>query len=190
MSEPSPLIEHLEAYLGRIESGWKPHDWADPAIQVAEFRHGQVPGVTVIGTVGLSSFGMASPVSRKEIRQELFVMVRDGQLESGLSAALDQVARECVRTDTPVLRGQVIRKQSQLLRRGDFVALYATLPIYYPSSFWTLRPAADDEIVFCWLLPIKDKEASYVHQHGWSTFEEILDKARFDVFDLNRPSLV
>jgi hypothetical protein len=190
LTDPSPLIEHLELYFGRIESGWKPREWTDPAIQVVEFRGGRVPGVTVVSTLGLSSFAMTSALSEKKIRQELFVMVRGEQLDPRLPAALDQVARERVRTDKPVLRGEVIQKQDHLLQKGDFVALYATLPIYYPNVFWTFHANDEGDVVFCWLLPIKDKERSYIQQHGWSAFEEILDKATVNLFDLGRPSLL
>ncbi len=188
-AKPSSLIEHLELYLGRIESGWKPPEWTDPAIQVVECRFGKIPGVTVFSTVGLSSFALASQVSGKKIRQELFVMVRDEQLDSRLPAALDQVARECARGDKPVLRGEVLGKRGRLLDKGDFIGFYVTLPIYYPNAFWTFN-AKEGQIVFCWLLPIKSKEQSYIQQHGWSAFEELLDKAEVDLFDLDRPSLL
>jgi hypothetical protein len=130
-----PLIDHLESSFGRIESGWNSEELADPAIQIVEFRGGRIDGVTVITTLGLSSFRLQSPVSKKQIRQELFIMVKDGQLDAKVPAILDQVAREAVRTDKPVLRGEVVQKHDSLLRGRDFVARYATLPIYYPTAF-------------------------------------------------------
>ena len=107
-TELESLIDHLEANFGRIESGWNSQEPADPAIQVVECRNGRIGGVTAISTLGLSSFALQSPVSKKQIRQELFVMLKDGQLDPRLLAILDQVARESVRTDRPVLRGEVI----------------------------------------------------------------------------------
>jgi hypothetical protein len=44
--------------------------------------------------------------------------------------------------------------------------------------------------VFGWLLPIERGEQLYVRRNGWSAFEELLDKAKFDLFDLDRPSLL
>src|SRR5579864_2951747 len=185
-TEPAPLIEHLESNLGRIESGWNSEERADPAIQVVEFRGGKIAGVTVICTLGLSSFALESSVTKKQIRQELFIMVKDGQLDSRLLAILDHIARESVRTDRPLLRGEVVEKQNPVLRERNFVALYATLPVYYPDSFWTLQDEDQGDVAFGWLLPIKRKEESYVRQNGWPAFEELLDKAKFDLFD--RPS--
>jgi hypothetical protein len=189
-TEPAPLIEHLESNLGRIESGWNSEERADPAIQVVEFRGGKIAGVTVICTLGLSSFVLESSVTKKQIRQELFIMVKDGQLDSRLPAILDHIARESVRTDRPLLRGEVVEKQNPVLRERNFVALYATLPVYYPDSFWTLQDEDQGDVAFGWLLPIKRKEESYVRQNGWPAFEELLDKAKFDLFDLDRPSLL
>jgi hypothetical protein len=189
-TETSPLIEHLEIYFGKIESGWNPSEWTDPAIQVVEFRHGKIPDVTIVSTLGLSSFALRSTVSMKQIRQELFLMVKNGQLDPKLPAILDQIAREKVRTDTPLLRGEVIQKEGLLLEAGQFAALYVTLPVYYPNSFWSFHDEDMGDVAFCWILPIKDEERRYIDKNGWAAFEELLDKANFDLFDLNRPSLL
>lgn len=188
--ETPPLVAHLEAKFGRIECGWNPDHWADSAIQVVEFRNGIIPGVTVLSTVGLSNFDLQSSVSDKRIRQELFVMFKDGQFNRTFPPKLDQVARESARSDTPVLRGEVIYKKGALLEEQDFVALYATLPIYYPDSFWSFHDEERGDIALGWLLPIKANEQLYIRKNGWSAFEEFLDGAKFDLFDLNRPSLL
>src|SRR5579864_5337568 len=90
-------------------------EWVDPAIQVVEFRGGTISGVTILSTLGLSEFSLHSPVSGKEIRQELFLIVKDGQMNAKLAGILDQVAREHVRNDLPVLRGNVISKPGLIL---------------------------------------------------------------------------
>jgi hypothetical protein len=107
-------------------------------------------------------------------------MVKDAQVDPRLLPILDQVAREHARTDTPVLRGDLISKQGSLLDSGNFVALYATVPVYYPDSFWTFHDEDYGNVVLCWLLPIKREEQAYVSQNGWSAFEERLNRAKFD----------
>jgi hypothetical protein len=66
----------------------------------------------------------------------LFLLAKDGQLDSRLPAILDQVARESVRkrNDRPVLLGEVIQKENPVLAEKEFLAFYATLPVYYPSK--------------------------------------------------------
>lgn len=191
MSDPPPLVEHLELYFGTIETGWKPEEWTDSSIQIVEFRNGKIPGVTVLSTLGLSSFPLQSSVSEKLIRQELFVMLKkDEQPQPRLAAILDQVARERVGSNLPVLRGDVVVKEGLLLTKGDFVGFYATLPIYYPESFWTFNDEHNGAVIFGWLIPIKKEEWLYIRQNGWSAFEESLDTAKFDLFDLDRASIL
>lgn len=188
-TEHTNLIEHLESGFGRIESGWTGSESSDSAIQVVEFRGDRVPAVTVLSTLGLSSFAMRSPVSQKLIRQELFIMTKKDQFDPRLPAILDQVARERARTDAPVLRGDVITKENPVLPNRDFIGLYATLPIYYPRSFWSFRDDELGDVVLCWLLPIRRVEQMYITRNGWSAFENLMDQANWDLFDLERPTL-
>ena len=89
-SNTSPLIEHLENQFGTIVGSW----CADAtqyhsSIQIVEFRRGTVNRVTILSTLGLSRV----PFGTNGTRQELFLMMKDGQLDAGLAAILDQVAR-------------------------------------------------------------------------------------------------
>lgn len=183
------LIEHLESQFGEIESGWTPPEWVDPAIQIVKFRTGKIPSVTVLSTLGLSGFPLQSPVSAKQVRQELFVMVKEAHFDERLPPILDQVARQAARTNTAILRGDLIKKEGPIFLNRKFVALYATLPIYYPESFWSLNDKEQGNVVLCWLLPVKEEEVLYIQKNGWSGFEALLDAAQFDLFDLDRPTL-
>lgn len=183
------LVQHLESQFGRIERGWAAPEYSDSAIQIVEFRGGAIPHVTVLSTLGVSSFTLQSP-SGKPIRQELFLMIKPEQLHPTIPAVLDQIARERVRTDDPLLRGSAVQKQGRLFGSDDITALYCTLPIYYPSDYWTFCDGSDPGIVLCWLLPITLAEFKFVQAHGWQRFEGLLDKATFDLFDLARPSVV
>jgi hypothetical protein len=50
-----------------------------------------------------------------------------------------------------------IKGPGTLFHERDFVALYSTLPIYYPNEMWTRR-SENVELVLCWLLPITEAE--------------------------------
>jgi len=185
-SNTSPLIEHLESQFGTIVGSWCSDDTQyHSSIQIVEFRRGTVNRVTILRTLGLSHV----PIGTNGTRQELFLMIKDGQLDAGLPAILDQVARERVRSEKAVPRGEVISKPGVLPGKGEFVALYAIHPVYYPDSFLTLRDK-EGEILICWLLPIKHEELHYLQRNGWSKFDDLLDHANFDLFDLERPSVV
>jgi Suppressor of fused protein (SUFU) len=193
MEEATPiLIQHMERYFGTIQGGFGPRDrevMEGPKVQVIECRGGSVRDVTVISTLGLSRFELASAVSEKHIRQELFLMVKDGQFSGNMPAVLHQIAHERRENSRAVLRGDAIRKEGTLFDSGDFVALYCTLPIYYPNEMWSCHTNERD-IVLCWLLPIREQEWTFLTQNGWSKFEDLVDSAQCDLFDLNRPSVV
>jgi hypothetical protein len=116
-------------------------------------------------------------------------MAREDQLPDNAAAVLHQVVNHLTRTNRAVLRGLAIKRPGTLFARRDFVALYTTLPIYYPNEMWTCQTEGV-EVVLCWLLPITEQEWKFHSENGWSKFEDLLDKAKFDLFDLNRPSLV
>jgi Suppressor of fused protein (SUFU) len=183
------LIQHMESYFGTIEAGWGLKENTDSAVEIVEFRTGFAAKAAVFSTLGMSSFPIKSADGEKQIRQEIFVMVRPGQRDARLSAVLKQIALERVRESKPVLRGEVIQRPGQIFLQFDFEAFYATLPIYYPKESWTFGEG-DDEVMFCWLLPIRQMEHQFIQMRGWMPFEDKMDDAHFDLFDLDREDLV
>ena len=105
------------------------------------------------------------------------------------AAVLHQIAGHLTRTNRAVLRGHAIKRPGTLFAKPDFVAIYTTVPIYLPNELWTCQTDGAD-VVLCWLLPIMEQEWMFHAENGWSKFEGLLDKAKCDLFDLNRPSLV
>jgi len=116
-------------------------------------------------------------------------MVKNGQPYESTAAVLHQIVNERMHTNRAVLRGEAIRKLGSPFPGKNFAALYNTLPIYYPSEMWTC-PTDEGEVVLCWMLPITAAEWQFLSEKGWSKFESLLDQAPFDLFDLDRPSLL
>src|SRR5579883_582346 len=185
------LIQHIELLFGRIQRGFSvPRDLPEtPGVQYVQCKGGAVRDVTVISTVGLSRFGLVSSRSDKRIRQELFVMLKDGQPCGSTPAVLHQIVEERLRSNRAILRGEAIKKAGVLFPSKNFVALFATLPVYYPTEMWTCQTEQGD-VCLCWMLPITDSEWRFHQDKGWSKFESLLDQARYDLFDLNRHSVI
>jgi hypothetical protein len=181
----------MELCFGTIQGGFKAPRTGEPVdeVQFVECRGGFVQGVSVVSTLGLSRFALVSPNSEKEIRQELFLMAREDQMPDNAAAVLHQVVDHLTRTNRAVLRGHAIKRPGTLFAKRDFVALYTTLPIYLPNEMWTCQTEGV-EVVLCWLLPITEQEWKFHAENGWSKFEDLLDKTKCDLFDLNRPSFV
>lgn len=186
-----PLIQHMEVLFGRIQAGFSlPEDVTPtPGIQYAKYREGTVPNVAVVSTIGLSRFELASSTSNKPIRQELFMMFRDGEAPKNASAVLHQVVIACLRDGRAVLNGEVLRGEGPVFPGTNFVGLFATLPVYYPDEMWVCN-VNDAHVILCWLLPITDQERRFISQNGSSEFEALLDQVQFELFDLNRPGVV
>ena len=184
------IIEHIESEFGKIEHGWASTQDSDNKLQIVECQNGRMPHCAVLCTLGLSNVQLDSAVSGKKIRQELFVMSKVGQLDGKITAALDQISQERIDSKSAILRGDVIHKEGFLSSEGSFAAFYATLPIYFSQELWTIHDNHWGDIVFCWLLPIRKAELGFIKANGWRAFEERLDRAKFDLFDFNRPDLV
>ena len=186
-----PLIQHMELLFGRIQAGFSvPEDLTPtPGVQYAKFREGTVPNATVISTVGLSRFELASSTKDKTIRQELFTMFRDGELPKNAAAVLHQIVIARLDRRAAVLHGEVLRGEGLVFPGTNFVGLFATLPVYYPDEMWVCKEDGAD-VILCWLLPITDQEWRFISQNSASEFEALLDQTQFELFDLNRPSVV
>lgn len=185
------LVQHIELLFGIIQAGFNvPADLPKtPGVQYVTCKGGTVPNVTVLSTLGLSRHELVSSGSGKSVRQELFVMFREGQ-ENGITAGLlHQIAKDTLESNRAILRGDYVRRSGSLISGTNLVALYVTLPIYYPPEMWTC-PTDEGEVVLCWMLPITEAEFRFLREQGWSKFEDRLNDAQFDLFDLHRPSLV
>lgn len=190
MTTPIPVIvERMEAVFGKIEGGWTSIPETDKEVQIVEFRNGRVPHCCVLSTLGLSSVHLDSLVSEKKIRQEIFVMSKADQLDDRIASALDQIARERIKSKSAILRGDVVQKEGSVTEAGDFAAFYATLPIYFPEELWTIHDDRLGDIVLSWLLPIRKTELDFIKGNGWRAFEERADAAKFELFDFSRPDL-
>jgi hypothetical protein len=179
------LLDHLEAYLGRIRAAFPGDDSTPPGVQVVRFGPDQpFAGVTTVSTLGLSHHYLSQPA----VRQELLVHVPEHARPSNLAGVLLQVAAELIHGNRSLRRGDVIGPRGRLFAGTAMTALYAALPVYLPDDF---ADFASDEgpVRLTWLVPITDDEAAYVTNYGWSAFEDALVAEDPDLTDLNRRSL-
>lgn len=186
-----PLIQHLETLFGKVEGAFSlPDDVTPtPGVQYAKCREGRVPRVTVITTIGLHRFELTMSTKDRTIRQELFMMFRDGEVPKNAAAVLHQIVTGHLQHRAAVLRGEVIKGESPLFPDASFVGVFASVPVYYPDEMWVCT-AGGAEVALCWLLPITDHESKFIATNGSAEFEALLDKTQFDLFDLKRPDVV
>ena len=183
----SPLIAHVETYLGVLKSGWKnSRDNVQMPFQVIQTTEGAISGICCYSTIGLSHFDLASSTSEKIIHQELFIAVNDTFNPRNIPSILQGVGQQRLQFNTALLRGQVIGpREGVVIADTIFSALYVAMPAYWPDQFATCKVDARS-IVFAWLVPITATEAKFIDVHGWSAFEDTLCDTHIDMCDLCR----
>lgn len=184
------ILDHLEAYLGPIETGWSPEAFAREAkgLTVARLA-GKLGESKAFATVGLSSHVLTSRASEKRIRQELVFIAQASFGDRNIPALLEQVAQEAVRSHSAYLRGDVIGPRGRLFDAGEMTALYVAIPVYLPNAFASFERDDGETTIVAWLFPITDDEARFVATHGWSAFEDQLEAHDPDLTDPLRESL-
>jgi hypothetical protein len=183
------LVDHFERALGLVHAGWsRDGDGADLPFQIVRFAENSGPNSVGYATLGLSRYPLTSPTSGKSIRQELLFLAPAALESDTVVSLLLQVGSMALDTGRALLRGDVIGPAGEIVPGSEMTALYVTMPVYFPDEFGTYADP-DGDIVVAWMVPISDREAAFVAQHGWEAFEDRLVEADPDLVDIQRPGL-
>lgn len=181
----------LEKYLGEIEYGWsKDSEGKDLSFQVVKYKGGPFPGCVTYSTLGLSREKLISPVSGKQIRHELIFVSYSDFGDQNIPGILQQVAQLAIESKTAYLQGDVIGPYGKMFEGLEMEALYVTLPVYFPESFFVFSGENNIQIVQAWLIPITFKEANFIKKNGWEKFEDLLEELDPDLIDFSRSSII
>ncbi|KGP90300.1 hypothetical protein N780_05985 [Pontibacillus chungwhensis BH030062] len=185
------FINFLENHLGEIECGWsKNEDDEELPFQVVKYGNGPFEGTVTYSTLGLSNFPFVSYMSEKEIHQELIFVADSSIGDINIPSLLQQVGLMIFQKNRALLRGDVIGPYGSLFNNSKLEALYSTMPVYFPDDFHSYSVNEDITIVMTWLIPITSKEALFVEENGWSSFEDKLEDLDPDLIDFNRESII
>lgn len=181
------LIDHLEAHLGPIDRGWR-DETPSGSIQVVRFRSQPVEGASAFVTLGVSRHVLPMETNR-EVRQELLLAAYDRHDSEALAWFLMQCATRLLSEHRALLRGETATFRGKPIIAGvPMTAVYASIPVTFPESFWTYRETSPPTVLV-WLLPLRGEENAYVLSHGWGAFEDLLETNDPDLLDLGRPSI-
>jgi Suppressor of fused protein (SUFU) len=184
------LIQHLESRFGKIVRGWsrtgEREIWP---FQVVEMS-GDFLNVCTFTTIGLSNYGLQSPVSSKVINQEIFFQYRCQFNFNNSASVLHTIGMSVLENKRPLLRGDIIDQFDGIIFEGTlFEAFYTTVPAYYPPEFGSCPLPSSESAVICWLIPITNRERLFIKNNGWRAFEELIERKDPDFFDLGRADL-
>jgi hypothetical protein len=185
------LIEHFEARLGRLASGWSVDSNGEKIpFQVARFEAGRFADTLSFATIGLSSTPLLSTSTGRLLRHEVFCTVKASFGEHNLPGLLQQVGMLAIEKEEAILRGEVIQLSGRLFDDSSMVAFYAALPVYFDDSFAVCRLDSGRQVAIIWLVPVHQAEAHQAHAKGWQSFEDLLVATDPDLFDPYRASVV
>ncbi|WP_431279185.1 suppressor of fused domain protein [Leifsonia poae] len=182
------LDEHFRTHLGRLAgirrfSGTP--EGVDVEFDLLTFEPGH-DGFAPVVTRGLS-LHLLSMGSDATARIELLMLVPESLSELAESRICD-VALDVIRSHRAPGRSQVLDRRGQVFPGSEMCALMSVASVYQASGFFILE-AADERILFPWLMPITAAEAEFVRLNGSDAFEEMLEASDVDMRDPYRQSL-
>lgn len=175
--------EHLELHLGQMDRGWSSSSVS--GVHACLFRDQPVPGAITLTTLGLGNT-ILSMQDGRTVRQELLFAVHAERSPDEFASLLLHLADGIIATGRALLRGEVLALGSKLATDTTAEAVYATMPSVFPDALATLNGTAPPT-VFVWIVPLLPSEVTFVNVSGWSKFEDRLESAQPDLFDISRP---
>lgn len=182
-----PIDKHLERYLGPIARGWADGVGEPADVHVCLFEERPIPGTVTYATLGLSRHVLEMP-RRRKVRQELLLSVARRFAHDDRAKLLAYSAERLLHEHQALLRGQVLPLGHPMAPGSSCSSLYVALPVVFPGGLATCSDTRPPT-VFAWLIPLHADEAALVGRLGWSAFEDQLERADPDLFDLARPSI-
>ena len=183
------LIDHLESWLGPIESGWTRDADGNPTpFPVVLFPNGPRPDSVTFATLGMNRYSFKSRGDGRHVHQELMMSVPDALRHGPIPGMLQTVAGEVQESGIAVTHGDVFGPRGALVSGSTLEALYATTPPF-PEEFATYQER-ERRIEIVWLAPISHDEAHLVWESGAAAFDALIRDRAPDLVDIYRPSIV
>lgn len=180
------LPEHIEKYLGVIDGGWCLKNAGTPEIQVVKISDAPSAGVSTYSTLGLSAEVLSMPRNRT-VQQELLFAAYERFDSNRIASFLLTFSEGLLRRGRALLRGEVIGPQDPIIPGVCLDSLYCTVPAMFNPGVASFQ--GEPPTVFVWLMPINRREADFIRATGWNAFEDALESATIDFWNLERASI-
>ena len=180
------LPEHIEEYLGTIESGWHLKDETGD-IQIVKVSGRPAPGVVTYSTLGMSWATLPMRGDRV-VRQELLFSVYERYPATKIASFLITFCKSVLSRGRALLRGEVVGPHQTIIAGVAADSVYSTVPVMFDPRLATFS-GSEPPTVFVWLIPIMSSEAKFVKLNGWNKFEDMLENNQPDFWDMDRRTL-
>lgn len=188
----SPIIAHMEHYLGPISDGWDTTaQGAQLAFPLARFASTPKADWCVLSTLGLSAYPLKQ-ANMDALRQELLTCWPEEVLDDAVPSHLYALADQLYTNGEALGRGALLPlPQEPLLPSGSdrpWAAWYVTLPFFIPEQAILSRDT-NPPTLLAWLMPVYEEEADFIFQEGAAAFEERMMDKGLELFEWPRQSL-
>jgi len=179
------LYDHIEKTLGKITESWKLT--GEPGwIQVLFFKDNDLNDVNLYVTLGLSNAPL--DIGNRTVRQELIFGAHSSFSDEDMASFLLTFADHVKTSGKGLLRGESIEGKP-LIDGVKASGVYASIPVFWDDEFHVFN-GSTPATVFVWLMPIMKSEALFISKNGWNAFEDRLENAHCDFWDLNRADIL
>jgi hypothetical protein len=192
---PPPLAQHIEKYLGTIQSAWtRSAERKEMPFHVLKCSGGMVDEATAFCTFGLSDFAMQplAPHEPEWIRHELMILVPQSFGDRNIPVLLQQLGLRALNRDKAYAPGDIASGEGEIFKGLPFTAFFTAFPNSLPDEFRVYDPPdrPRESVAFLWMIPVTPSEADFVKTNGGEKFEEILEAENADMVDLGRDAFV
>ncbi len=174
------FIKHLETTLSEITQGWK----ADQ-INVASFSKQPFEQAVTYVTLGLSHHILALPHQRI-VRLELIFTAYENYADNYIVSFLEDVSNLILSEHQAILRGEFIKLANPIIPLSPLNYVYVTIPSSIFDETLDIYKDSEPATILALLIPIREAEAQFIQKYGWNKFEDIMEVADWDMFDLDR----
>jgi hypothetical protein len=181
MDKPLPVPDHIESYLGVIDTShgyWRLNRPDGPPLQVIAFPNRPAKGATTLCTLGLSAHELCS--SSGHVRQELLISAWDRFAGKELAATLMIFGTQILDTHRAKETGDVIGPAGPIIPESELEAILCLPPDSFPTAF-AFCSATEPPTGFLRLVPVSANEASEVSRDG---IDHLLSRWRQQGIDL------
>lgn len=184
------LVEHFERRLGTITGGSKRKI---DGVQIVHYANGRFVDVEAWSTLGMSRHVLATRGTESRYLLEIFLAVRSVPNHSvkDIGWCVEWIAEIMVDRHEARIRGDVQELPAPIHELSTLDHVYFANPVYYDEAFYDVEVEPNGQRAgIVWLIPIGRREAQFVREHGWRSFEEQLELVDPDLFDMTRPEIV
>jgi len=166
------LTDYIEKHFGGIEDGLTLKEAGFPHLQVVRINDKPFQGLTTFMTLGASRKDLYMPNDRFCKQEFVFSTYTNENDFEDVASVLLIFAEMVIQSKNAVLRGEVIGPGESFIKGGTCNCFYSTSPIFFGDDL--VYHGFDIPVIFTWLIPLLEEEASEVRKIGWGQFEDIL----------------